>query len=313
MEGFDSLSAYRAMYRIRKIEEKIAEEYPKGDMKLPVHLSIGQEAAPVAICMALHPEDRLVAAHRSHAPYLAKGGDLRALVDELYGKATGCTGGVGGSMYLTDRNAGFVGSFAVVGDSVSVAIGISHALQMDNSERVSVCIFGDAVLETGQFWEALNFAALKKLPILFVCENNELATQTPIDMRQPLVSITARVRPWLPHSTYQISLSPLQNTDEISHYIYQAAEVALGNLPAFIEVQTYRFVEHVGPNPDLYIRPEELEWKKQFHDPVKNMERMLTKERRYMGDIITEHDLKKIWSDVEQEIRDVFQQVAISN
>ena len=297
MEGFDSLSAYRAMYRIRKIEEKIAEEYPKGDMKLPVHLSIGQEAAPVAICMALHPEDRLVAAHRSHAPYLAKGGDLRALVDELYGKATGCTGGVGGSMYLTDRNAGFVGSFAVVGDSVSVAIGISHALQMDNSERISVCIFGDAVLETGQFWEALNFAALKKLPILFVCENNRYATQTHILERQPFQWMASRVVPWLGHKSV-LSAGGGHAID-----VYQVAQEALDILPAFIEVSTFRFVEHVGPNPDAFIPDQEAEFHKVNNDPVKNQENWLRSEG------YTEHDLKKVWSAVSAEIREAWNEV----
>ena len=183
---FDYFEAYRLMYLIRCTEETIIERYHRDQlMRCPTHLSIGQESATVGAMMALNLNDHVYSCHRSHAHYLAKGGDLNAMISELHGKATGCAGGWGGSMHLCDESVGFMGATPVVGDGISMAVGSALAFKLDGSSNVAVTYFGDSAVETGQFWEAANFSALHKLPVLFICENNGYATATPISERQP--------------------------------------------------------------------------------------------------------------------------------
>ena len=158
--NFDYEQAYRLMYLIRCTEEGIIERYQELEkMRGPTHLSIGQESAAVGTMMALDPNDHIYSTHRSHAHYLAKGGDLDAMIAELHGKATGCTGGWGGSMHLVDESAGMMGAMPVVGDYVSMAIGSAIAFKLDGTDRVAVAFFGDSAVETGQFWEAANYGA----------------------------------------------------------------------------------------------------------------------------------------------------------
>jgi len=242
---FDPILAYRQMYYIRCVEDAIAHEYPQGEMRCPVHFSQGQEAAAVGTMMALRPTDHVFASHRSHAPYLAKGGSLDALLAELYGLGSGCTGGWGGSMYLSDPDAGFIGSYGIVGSCVAVATGAALGFKLSGSDQVAVAYFGDATLETGQFWESLNFAALHQLPILYICENNRYASQTPLHQRQPSVSMGERVRPW----TAWDGCVP----DSDVEAVWVEASWCRAHLPAFLEIQTYRFRGHVGPGYDWHM------------------------------------------------------------
>ncbi len=175
---------YRAMYRIRRLEEEVARVYPSDKIKSPVHLSIGQEAVSVGVCEALEPQDIVFGTYRGHALYLAKGGDMRRMVAELYGKATGCTGGKGGSMHLIDSDRGVMGTSAVVGTTIANAVGYAYALRYRRRNAIVASFFGDGATEEGVFAESLNFAALKKLPILFVCENNQYAIHTHQSRRQ---------------------------------------------------------------------------------------------------------------------------------
>ena len=196
--SFDYQKAYQLMHLIRCTEEEIAEQYQKFEkMRCPTHLSIGQESAAVGVMMALEKDDHVYSTHRSHAHYLAKGGDIDAMIAELHGKATGCTGGWGGSMHLVDESVGFMGAMPIVGDYVSLAIGSAMAFKLDGSGRMAVAFFGDSTVETGQFWEAVNFAALHRLPVMFICENNQYATATHISQRQPATPISERVRPFM--------------------------------------------------------------------------------------------------------------------
>src|SRR6266700_2692531 len=166
---------YRKLRLIRRAEEEIARIYPSDKIKSPVHLSIGQEAVSVGVCDPLRPDDVVSGTYRSHASYLAKGGDLRALFAELYGKATGCARGKGGSMHLVDMNQYILGTSAVVGTTVPIAVGYSLALKREGKGRVVASFFGDGATEEGVLYESLNFAALHHLPVLFVCENYFLA------------------------------------------------------------------------------------------------------------------------------------------
>ncbi len=292
--AFDALDAYRRMYLIRKTEERIAAEYPKGRMRLPVHFSFGQEAAAVGVMMALQEGDHVFASHRSHHPYLGMGGSVTKMVAELYGRREGSsTGGVGGSMYLTDPECGFMGSFAIVGDCISVATGAALAFKQAQSSQVAVAYFGDAAVETGQFWESLNFAATHKLPILYVCENNGYATQTPIEQRQPQTTMPSRVRPFMPARTvfdYQVAV------------VHDAAAMMRRLLlPAFLEIETSRYREHVGPNYDHelgYRSREEVE-AAEARDPLKALEAQFDQHR----------DLKPVWTSVNEQVREAFDAV----
>ncbi len=295
MSNFNELEAYRQMYRIRKVEEAIIERYPAGQMKTPVHLSVGQEAAAVGTMMAL-PEGSLVyASHRSHAPYLAKGGSLDAMVAELYGKPDGCTGGYGGSMYLTDPRCGFMGSFAVVGDCVSVAVGAALALQRQKSQAVAVAYFGDSVPETGQFWEALNLAALWKLPILFVMEDNGYATQTALKYRQGSK---------FPSKPFREKV--LDRYADGCEAVFRTVNSSLAiERPAFVSIFTYRYKAHVGMEDDWDMGYRSLEDEGQWHmdrDPVDLLGAKIEGEHG-------QHAMKKIWSAVNTEVREAFEKV----
>ena len=187
---------YRSLYRIRRVEEEIARVYPTDKIKSPVHLSIGQEAVAVAVCEALLPEDVIFISYRSHAGYLAKGGDLKAMIAELYGKATGSNKGKGGSMHLADLAHGVMGASAVVGTTIPHAVGYAYAQKVRRTGSICATFFGDGATDEGVFHESLNFAALKQLPMLFICENNGYAIHTHQRLRQANPNISERVKPY---------------------------------------------------------------------------------------------------------------------
>ncbi|MHB1423420.1 MAG: thiamine pyrophosphate-dependent dehydrogenase E1 component subunit alpha [Gemmataceae bacterium] len=241
---------YKSLYRIRQVEEALARVYPTDKIKSPIHLSIGQEAVSVGVCEALRPDDVVFGTYRGHALYLAKGGDMRAMVAELYGKATGCTHGKGGSMHLISTEAGMMGASAVVGTTIANAVGYAYALQHQGRDALVVSFFGDGATEEGVFAESLNFAALKKLPILFVCENNGYAIHTAQERRQGNPDIRARAQ------SYGISAERIEHNDIL--YLFErtraaVAKIRSGGGPCFFEVRTYRWREHVGPNNDYHL------------------------------------------------------------
>ena len=238
---------YRSLRLIRRTEEEIARLYPTDKIKSPVHLSIGQEAIAVGVCDALTPGDVIGATYRGHAAYIAKGGDLNRMMAELYGKGTGCAAGKAGSMHLIDMGANILGMSAVVGTTIPIAAGYAFALVREGKGRVAVSFFGDGATEEGVFSETLNFAALHKLPLLFVCENNGYAIHSPIKSRWATEALCERV------ATYGIPTHEL--TDGNVFAIRETAERAVreirdGGGPQFMECKTYRWREHVGPNED---------------------------------------------------------------
>ena len=240
---------YKSLYRIRRTEEEIARVYPSDKIQSPVHLSIGQEAVSVGVCEALEPSDKVFGTYRGHAVYLAKGGDINRMIAELYGKETGCAKGKGGSMHLIDIEHGVMGMSAVVATTIPQAVGYADALKSQGSKSVVVSFFGDGAVDEGVFYESLNFAQLKSLPIVFICENNLYAIQTHQARRQAPGGIVSRVQ------SYGIPALRVEDNDvlEINKQTARAVEeIRTGRSgPQFLECMTYRWKEHVGPNDDF--------------------------------------------------------------
>ena len=286
---------YRALYRIRRVEEEIAAVYPSDKIKSPVHLSIGQEAVSVGVCEALRPDDVVFGSYRSHALYLAKGGNLRRMIAELYGKADGCAKGKGGSMHLIDIEARVMGASAVVGTTIPQAVGFAYALKLQRKDSVVASFFGDGAVDEGVFHESLNFAALKGLPIIFVCENNRYAIHTHQLKRQKLDNICDRAR------AHGLPAEQIPNNDVQG--IYERISQSVGQLragsagPVFFECLTYRLKEHVGPNDDFQLgyrtREEAEAWVKS--DPIEQLRAHLDAAER-----------RRIEMEVEDEIKDAF-------
>lgn len=244
------LSMHRDMLKIRMVEESIAERYAAQEMRCPVHLSIGQEAAAVGVCHALRHTDRVFSTHRCHAHYLAMNGDLKAMLAEIYGKAAGCIGGRGGSMHLADPAKGMIASVPIVASSIPLAVGTALADQIDGNENVSVAFFGDASVEEGVFHESANFASLRKLPVLFVCENNLYSVYTALKNRQPPRPITELAR------AHAMQFASADGNDVVAvlTIAQEAVERARrGDGPTFLLLDTYRWREHCGPGFDNNI------------------------------------------------------------
>ena len=230
------------------VEEEIAKRYPQQQMRCPVHLSIGQEAAAVGVCAALKTTDWAFSGHRNHAHYLAKGGNLKAMLAEIYGKATGCCGGKGGSMHLTDRAAGFIAATPIVGSTVPIAVGAALTAQREGNGRVVVVFLGDGAMEAGVVHESLNFAALKKLPILFACENNLYSVYSPLEVRQPAQRSISDLAAG--HGVKTVQADGNNAQEVFSKACAAVQDMRQGAGPVFIELATYRWLEHCGPGYD---------------------------------------------------------------
>jgi pyruvate dehydrogenase E1 component alpha subunit len=243
----DLRDLYRAMLRIRRIEEEIERRYHEDRMKTPIHLVIGQEATAVGCCAALTRADLVYSSHRTHGAYLAKGGDLKAMLCEMHCRANGCAGSRGGSMHLIDPRAGMAGTSAIVGGAVPIAVGAALAAQM-KGERHVVCVFlGDATTEEGVASESLNFAALRRVPVVFFCENNFYSVQSPLSARQPPRDISA----WA--AAHAVPSAAVDGTNVLAVHDAVAAAVARarsGGGPSFVEARVYRFRAHGGAGDD---------------------------------------------------------------
>lgn len=269
------LELYKKTLRIRLIEEAIAEKYQEQKMRCPTHLSIGQELTPVVVSSYLSKNDKVYSSHRAHAHYLAKGGCLVKLIAELLGKKTGCTGGIGGSMHLSDLDCGFVASTAIVANSIPVAVGNALSQQLDGSKDLTVSYFGEGATEEGAFYESINFAAVKKLPILFICENNRYSVYSSLAPRQPSNRNIVSLVNSMGVNAYSMEGNCLQPLMDNVKIIIDKIRSGCG--PFFLETFTYRHREHCGPNfdDDLGYRnaDEVARWMKM--DPIKLLENQL--------------------------------------
>jgi len=267
-----------SMVRIRLVEEAIADCYAAQQMRCPVHLSIGQEACAAGVAAALRPDDQAMSGHRSHAHYLAKGGDLTAMIAEIYGKATGCCRGRGGSMHLVDLAAGFVGAVPIVGSTIPIAAGLAFADRQLRRDRVTVAFFGEAATEEGVFHETANFASLHALPLVFVCENNLYSVYSPLHVRQPAHREVHELA-----AGHGIAAHQGDGNDPLAVQQLMREAVAharAGRGPVFLELKTYRWREHCGPGFDNHIgyrtEAEYLAWRER--DPIASFERRLRRE-----------------------------------
>ena len=271
-----SLKLFAQMYRIRAVEEEIALRYPQGKMRCPVHLSIGQEAIPSVFANNIRTTDFAVSTHRGHAHYLAKGGNLNAMIAEIYGKATGCAKGKGGSMHLIDLAVNFMGTSAIVGNSIPVGVGLALSVQLKKTDQISCIFLGDGAVEEGVFYESVNFAAVRKLPVLFICENNLYSVYSPLSVRQPQGRSIAKMVEAMGIKVATGAGSELLSCNQIMKDAVNA--VRNGRGPYFLEFSTYRWREHCGHNFDNDIgyrtQDEFLAW--QELDPLTHLERVLS-------------------------------------
>lgn len=295
------LSLFKSMLRIRMVEEKLASLYSEQEMRCPMHLCIGQEAIAVGVSHALTKEDKVFSNHRAHGHYLAKGGDLLAMIAELYGRDIGCCGGRGGSMHMIDQSVGFMGSTPIVGGTVPLAVGSAWASKLMNDSLVTIVYFGDGCFEEGVLHESMNFAALHHLPVLFVCENNDFSVYTKLELRQPKRPIYKIAEA---HSikSQKADGNDIELVYKISNNV--VAEIRNGSGPQFLEFSAYRWREHCGPDFDDHLNyrtHEEVEVGKKACPVARYQEQLLKN-----GDL-TDQMIGEVSEKIEIEISQVFQ------
>ena len=261
---------YESMLRIRLVEESIANKYSEQKMRCPTHLSIGQEAIAVGVCANLTSQDQVLSTHRAHAHYLAKGGWLNSMMAEIYGKASGCSKGMGGSMHLIDTSVGFMGSTAIVANTIPVAVGLALEKKLTRKKSIACVFFGDGATEEGAFYESVNFAIIHSLPILFICENNLYSVYSGLEVRQP---VDRKIYKMVRAMGISAQHGNGNDVEEVARKVKHAKTMILkSGGPQFLEFDTYRWREHCGPNFDNNIgyreESEFLKWKKK--DPLKN-------------------------------------------
>ena len=291
-----TLGLLRRMLLIRRVEERIADHIEAGEILCPCHLYIGQEAVAVGVCAALREDDFVFSTHRSHGHYLAKGGNLDALVSEVYCRESGCSGGWGGSMHVADAAVGLPGSSAIVAGTIPLAVGAALAFATRGEDRVAVAFFGDGATNEGVFYECLNLAALRRLPVLFVCENNLYSTHLPIGECLADSDVAKKA------TAFGVPAVRVDGNDVLA--VAEAARAAIdrartGGGPSFIECLTYRWRGHVGPNYDVekgLRSQEELDcWIRRC--PIKGLEDRLLRE----GSVTTD-DIAAARKDVEETV-----------
>ena len=261
---------FESMLRIRLVEESIANKYSEQKMRCPTHLSIGQEAIAVGVCANLTSQDQVLSTHRAHAHYLAKGGCLNSMMAEIYGKASGCSKGMGGSMHLIDTSVGFMGSTAIVGNTIPVAVGLALEKRLTRKKSIACVFFGDGATEEGAFYESVNFAIIHSLPILFICENNLYSVYSGLEVRQP---VDRKIYKMVRAMGISAQHGNGNDVEEVARKVKHAKTMIMkSGGPQFLEFDTYRWREHCGPNFDNNIgyreESEFLKWKKK--DPLKN-------------------------------------------
>lgn len=266
---------YRQMKYIRTVEEEIAHRYPQGKMRCPTHLSIGQEAAPGIFSLLVRQGDFCVSTHRGHAHYLAKGANLEKMIAEIYGRVTGCSKGKGGSMHLADLSVNFMGTSAIVGNSIPVGVGLGLSAQLHKTNQISCVFLGDGAVEEGVFYESVNFAVVRNLPVVFICENNLYSVYSDLSVRQPPNRIISDMVSAIGIDTFSSAGENLQHTYDNMKLAMENAR--LGKGPQFIEIATYRWREHCGCDFDNHIGyRSESEFKEWFiKDPLNKLEKYL--------------------------------------
>lgn len=289
-----------SMLKIRRVQERIEAFYVQDEMKTPVHLCIGQEAIAAGVCAALNKEDYISSNHRGHGHYLAKGGDLNAMISELHCKVTGCSKGRGGSMHLVDISVGHMGSSSIVGGGIPIATGLALSIQMKKESRVSVVFFGDGASDEGVLYESINFAMLKKLPVIYIYENNQWSVCSNVASRKPSQNVFHAC------PTELLWTRMIDGNDVLK--VYEAAEQAVrrareGQGPSLIECETYRILGHAGcaaQEPGGYRDPQEVQvWRERC--PVKRYQQHIFSEGT-----LSQNELASIEKKIQAEIDEAF-------
>jgi len=289
---------YRMMCQIRMFEDRVGELYLQGRIWGAVHLYTGEEAMAVGACMALQPDDYITSTHRGHGHCLAKGGDLKQMMAEIYGRSTGYCKGKGGSMHIANVEAGNLGANAIVGDGIGIAVGAALASRVKNTNQVSMTFFGDGAVGTGMFHESLNLAAVLRLPVVFVCENNQYAVSTSVKYASPVAGVAERAR------AYDIPASVVDGNDVLA--VHKAAQVAVtcardGCGPSLIEGLTYRWEGHYKGDPEIYRTAEEVaEWREK-KDPIEKFGSYLVQHGILSADNIQELN-QEIQAEIEEAV-----------
>ncbi len=275
MESSQLKDIYFMMHKIRKFEEKALYLFESNKLRGSVHLCIGEEAIPATVCALLNPDDYITSTHRGHGHCIAKGADVRMALAELMGKATGYCKGRGGSMHIADVDAGNLGANAIVAGGMPIAVGAALASKMQNNGKIAVSFFGDSASNEGEFHEAINFAAVWKLPCVFVCENNGYGISVPQWESTSVKDISVRA------AAYDIPGITVDGNDvlAIADAFQKAADRArAGEGPTLIECKTYRWLGHWTGDPQPYRTREEVEsWKEKC--PIKHLHNYLVKKK----------------------------------
>ncbi len=295
------LSMYRSMLRIRRVEEVVESKYHEDQMKTPIHLVIGQEATSVGPCSALRKEDLIFASHRTHGNYLAKGGDLKAMLAEFFCKTTGCAGSRGGSMHLLDKSVGLAGSSAICGGAAPIATGAALTAKLKKKDFVSGVYFGDGAAEEGSLWESINFAALKKLPVIFFCENNFYSVCTPLYKRQP-----EGAELYKKAAAFGADSRLVDGTNVLECYEatrQAAAKARSGGGPSFIEMRVYRWRSHGGSGNDIKLGYRQAAEGEDWHrfDPIAILGDQLKKQGLIDDSLVARYE-----AEIAAEIQEAF-------
>jgi acetoin:2,6-dichlorophenolindophenol oxidoreductase subunit alpha len=298
---------YYRLLKIRLTEETVAEKYKQQEMRCPVHLSIGQEGVAVGVCAALRDNDIIFSTHRCHSHYLGKRGSLKSMIAELYGKRTGCSSGLGGSMHLVDESVGMMGSSAIVGGSIPLGVGVALSFKLSGlSNRVAVPFFGDGATEEGVFHESLSFAALHQLSVVFIAENNFVATASPSTARRPIDNISQQ------GEAFGIPGYCIDGNNVVQ--VYEAARESVerardGNGPSLIEARTYRLMSHVGPNEDKCSGARtEQEWDRWREKcPIKKFESYCDDQQ-----LLSQNERNEIIQEIKGEVERAFEFAKVS-
>lgn len=288
-----ALTLMHQMLRIRRFEEKCAELYTQEKIRGFLHLYIGEEAIAVGVMQSLRPEDAVVATYREHGHALVRGVSANAIMAEMYGKRTGCSGGRGGSMHLFSAAHRFYGGNAIVGGGLPMAVGLGLADKMQGLGNVTACFFGEGAMAEGEFHESMNLAALWKLPVLFCCENNLYAMGSALDLTESETDLTTKA------ASYRVAASSVDGMDVLA---VEAAvkhaidEIRAGRGPQFLEFRTYRFRAHSMFDAQLYRDKQEIEeWRRR--GPIVCFERRL----RELA-LLDDAELERIEADVAREV-----------
>jgi len=301
LSGLDKdqlVELYRQMLLIRRFEEKSAEVYVAGKIGGFCHLYIGQEAVGVGTISAIRKDDYVLASYREHGLALAKGMSARAIMAELFGKATGCSKGKGGSMHMFDKSLGFLGGHAIVGGQIPLATGTAFATKYQGTDQVTLCYFGEAAVNQGAFHESLNMAQLWKLPCIYICENNQYGMGTSLARAMSLQNIAQKACAYNMASEFVDGMDVLAVREATLRAVERARKEYL---PTLLEIRTYRFMGHSMSDPGNYRTRAEIE-KYQERDPIKLFSASLLEEKIVDQKVLDEID-RKIHEEVEDSLR----------